>query len=140
MSAFASVEQFRAFTIDDDGLDPLDDAAVERALDRAGRDVERWLGWPAPVTDSPRIDLLTLTAYQAAALARAVCAQSQYRLRLSEEDFAVPEDGIRSIDTGQGGITFAANPPPRFAPVAAEELAGAGLLRRSGTVPPDIAA
>jgi len=137
MASYATVTQFRQYVLDDPAMPPMSDEEVERGLERAERDVDRFLGWPVPVTDSKRIDVLSLTAFEAAALARAVCAQAGYRARIGEEDLAVPEDGVAAI-TGAVTVTFA-DPPPRFSPMAAEELADAGLLLRSGTVPPDAA-
>jgi hypothetical protein len=101
---------------------------VERVLERASRDLDAHLGWPAPATDTLRIDTGTLTPYQVAALKRATCEQATYRLQRGEAEMAVDQDGLASV----AGISFSSMPPPRLGPAVGEALADAGLLRRSG--------
>ncbi len=130
MSAYAAASQFRTYVADTEAAANLDDAAIERLLVRAGRDVENYLGWPAPPLDVPRIDVLALTAYEAAALARAVCAQAEFRATEGEDERIGDTDYL----PGELRVTRTA---PRIGIKAEEELANVGLMRRSLTVAPD---
>lgn len=126
--SYATTEDLTAYVADDPTVelpgDPTD------LLQRAQRDLDRYLGWPAPLTDTPRV--LAVTAYQAAALRRATCAQAAYRAG-REDEIRFPEDGVAGLG---GAIQFNGRRPSRIAPVAEEELAGAGLMRRTLTAAP----
>ena len=111
----------------------LSDEVIERALERASRDLDGYLGWPPPVTDALRLNPLLLTEYEAGCLARATAEQAAYVLQRGAEDVSVDQDGIAAT----GGISFASTPPPRIGPAARDALAGAGLYARSGCAPAD---
>lgn len=127
--AYATVEQFHELTAFNEEVIAAD-AEIEHVLDRASRDLDAYLAWPAPLNDVLRIEVGLLTPYQRACLARATVEQATYRLMRGEAEMAVDQDGVASVE----GIGFASQPPPRIAPQAQEALADAGLFLRSGTV------
>jgi hypothetical protein len=131
--AYATAAAFKAYVIDFDPMD-LSDDAIGRLLERASRDLDAYvLRWPAPFEDGPRVDLLSLTPYEAGALARATCSQAYSRWVRDETDLASNDDRVLTA----GSITFAAEGPPIISPEALAELAGVGthLVRRSPALP-----
>ena len=135
MATYSTVTQFRAYVEHlhgDAGLHALGDEQIERLLERAERDLDGLLGWPAPVAAGPRVDLATLTPFESVALSRATCAQAAFRVLRDETDLVEGFDGIASV----GEVTFSRDRPPVMSPQVAVELSGTGghLLRRSGTL------
>lgn len=131
MTAYATSAQFLQWQHDVD----YDLADVDALLERASRDVDSYLAWPAPVTTGLRIDPTTLSAFQADCLTQATVRQACYRLTVGEEDLA--EGQPRVVSVGQVGL--ATTPPDRIGPDVLVILQAAGLLRRSGCAapPPD---
>lgn len=131
-AAYATVEAFAERMADHpDALANLDAAAIERALEQASRDLDTYLGWDPPEDDDLRIDPDDLSAYAAGCLARATIAQAAMILG---RGWDVLVDDFQDI-AATGGISFASRPGPRLSPAAVEALAGARLVRRTGTVP-----
>jgi hypothetical protein len=64
------------------------------------------------------------------ALSRATCAQVEFALAMGVDVLVGAQDNIASL----GSITFRPGPLPRIGPRVPEELAGHGLIIRSGTV------
>ena len=132
---YATVDDLRAYSADlpRDLFNPGDDQ-VERALERAERDVDRAAGpWPV-FSNGRKFDPPSLTAPQRAALTRATCAAAEFRLIQTEELLVGSDDGISGVP---GGVTFANRPLPRIGPKLIEELAGSGLFLYSGTLAPE---
>lgn len=95
-------------------------------LAAASRDVDVYLGTTYP-------DALLLLPEQVAALAAATCAQALFRDQQDAEQVLGVDDGV----TAMAGVSFSGRPSPRWSPLVAEELAGSGLVVRTGTVLPD---
>lgn len=128
MALYATAADLRSYARDSGVTVPADDADAERVLDRAEIDVDLIAGpWPYLSTgrkfDPPT---LPVTAFQA--LRRGTCAQALFRLAQGEELLIGTADGIAAI----GGIAFSSSPLPRIGPRVWEELAGHGLMVRSG--------
>jgi hypothetical protein len=131
---YASAEQLANYIVDDpEVVLPADADAVERLLERAELQVDQYvIGGPLSPDAALRLDPADLTASQAAALSRSVCAQAAHRLRLGEPFYSEPED----VATGDIRVL---RPAQAVAIRAFEEAAGHGLIQRSGTVhtPPE---
>jgi hypothetical protein len=113
---------------------PDDEAAAEALIERAEGDVDRVLSATLQRDEDSgrKLDPDSLTVAQAAALARAVGAQVEFRLAAEEVEL-VGDDTV----TRAGDMSFGpAQRPP--GPKAVEELAGFGLPWRSGTVAPEL--
>ncbi len=95
-------------------------------LAAASRDVDVYMGTSYP-------DPTILLSAQALALSRATCAQACFRDLQGGEDLLGLDDGVAAL----AGVSFTGRPSPRWTPLVAEELAGSGLVTRSGTVLPD---
>jgi hypothetical protein len=130
MSVYATPADLTEYATDDPSVVLPEGDAQMRALDRAERDVLRYLGAVGQV--GALIVLEALTAYQRDALRRAVCAQAAWRLARGEDDMAGADSDVLTI----GSVTLRAERLPRVGWIAEEELAGAGLLRRSGSAAP----
>ena len=107
---------------------PEDPSSV---IERASRDVEAFLGWPARTEGGPRIRTSDLTVGQLGALTEAVAEQVAFRLVLGEEEITEGRPRVLGLP---GGPTFASDAPDLIAPMARRVLAGSGLLRHAGTV------
>lgn len=132
--AYATIEDLTAY-LREDGIPTAripDDEAAERLLARAEREVDRAIGGPPHPTRRRRLEPSLLTAAQAEALARATCAQASFLLEQRPRTLIGADDGLTSI----GELAFSARPLPRLGARVLEELAGFGLLARSGTVAP----
>jgi hypothetical protein len=75
-----------------------------------------------------KLDPEGLTDVQKAALVRATCAAAEFCLVQGEDSLVGAEDGIASLPL----VAFSGRPLPRVAAKAVEELAGSGLVVRSG--------
>jgi hypothetical protein len=131
VTAYATADLFASLTAHLD-LDVPDD--VDGLLERASRDLDAYLSWPAPLAAGLRIDPAALTAFQADVLQQACVRQAAYRLEVGEEDLV--EGMPRVLNSGPGGISFSTLPPEPIGRDVLVLLAGAGLLKRSGTAPP----
>jgi hypothetical protein len=130
MATYATVEEFIGYTAHLPVTMP--EAEIEALLVRAERDVDALLGWPPVATDTPRVDLDSLTEFERGKLRRATCAQAAFRVLRDESSLVEGPDGIASVD----GLSFSRDPLPSFSPEALLELSGTGghLYRRSGTL------
>jgi len=135
VSAYATVQQFRAWTRHlDDVLDLPEDGshqAIQRLLDRASADLDQYLRWPPP--DDPEAVLpgagrirAELTSWESWCLAKACVEQATYRLLRDESELA---EGASSI-TAAGGVSFSTAAPDLLGPQAAVSIAGVGVLWR----------
>jgi hypothetical protein len=131
MATYATAADLGLYVLDNPGVVlPTDPDAVERLLERAERDVDAVLGaWPL-FASGLKIDPAQLDVVQQAALARATCAAAEFRLVLGEEALVGDEDYLPSEVTI---LRRAANVSPKML----QELAGTGLVKRSGTALPD---
>jgi hypothetical protein len=111
------------------GLRRFGDNAIDKLLERAERIVDLALGPydSRDIVSGLKLDLTTLTAIQRAAASRATCAVAEWILMLGPEFVAGDADYV----SGNLSVT---TPPAKFPPRLAQELAGTGLVRRSGTV------
>jgi hypothetical protein len=138
---YATVEDFRAHadylsnSINISG----DDSVLEELLDRASRDVESYLCFPA-VDDPDDPDAVPdrippLTASQQRSLMRATVSQAAYRLARDEGDLL---EGAPSL-LSAAGVSFSAQPPPPIGPETMMWLSGNPSLWtwRTGCAPPD---
>lgn len=130
MSAYASVEDFENYV---EGWETDDQAALERILERASRDVDRFVGAQYRMQDNGyRFGDLTvnpqaLTQGQIDAVKRSTCAQAEYRITKGEEWFV--EDQYEAVS----GPDFATKGKlPRFGPKAREELRNSGIVKATG--------
>lgn len=121
---YATVADLRGYS-----LSPLtdDDSYLEKILERAERDVDRNAGYWNVLTNGRKFDPVSMEARKRQALARATCAQAEYRLQMGEAFFieAVPAS-VSGDDTNYTGR------PPRFGPKAREEMQDAQLIRAGG--------
>ena len=140
--SYATLDQFGQWTdfpynLNDnkvEGTSETNAYYVERALAQASRDLDSYLGWPAPKDAGLRTDVeKQLSDYQTEMLARAAVAQAVYRLRVGEPLMVDPT----SRHFRDGSNVAVLPRPARYAPGALEALQDAGIYRRSGTVPPD---
>lgn len=134
MSVYASPADLRIYAQDSGVIVPTDDAEVERLLARCEIDIDLIAGpWPW-LSTGRKFDPPTLPVTAREALKRGTCAQSVFRLAQGEDELIGAEDGI----AGFGTLTLRPVTVPRVGPRVWEELAGHGLLIRTGTVPVDI--
>ena len=130
-AAYATAAQFAEAMADHpDALADLEDAAIGRALQQASRDLDTYLGWDPPEDDDLRIDPADLSDYGAGCLARACIAQAAMILGRGWDVVVDDHNDLATVP----GVTFASQSGPRLSPAAVEAMAGARLLRRSGTV------
>lgn len=103
--------------------------ALARLIQRCERDVDTLLlGFGVPNSTGLKYAPATdLQDWQAAALARAVCAQVEYRFNSGESFMASGQ-----YDSWQGPDFAAKGKLPYFGPKVAMELAGTGIARTSG--------
>lgn len=129
MSTYATLTDLRAYAPVAADPGALNDAAAQRVLDHAERDVDAQLAVPAGTARQPsglKYDPATLEAWKRAALSRAVCAQAEYRLVMGEEFFIKAQhENVRGPDFSTSGRL------PEIGPKVDRELAGTGLQRPS---------
>lgn len=123
MTPLAEPEDVIAYLAEFGLAEPPEGEDLDRLVLRASLDVARVLGGPTPP------DPALLTSEQLAALKRGVSAQVEYRLLSGERSFAESEDITAPDVTVLSRWT-------RVGPKVAEELAGHGLFKRSGTAAP----
>lgn len=132
MPAYATREQFEAYV---EGWSTTNPAALDRLLERASRDVDALLGARVPYATGAfagfKIDPGLLLEWERDALARATCAQAEYRFTVGEEDMASgqgagrvsgPDFSVEVPAAGAGGRR-------RFGPKVATELDSITHLR-----------
>lgn len=107
MPTYAQVEDVEAYI---EGWVTGDAGELERALERAERDVDSILG-PIPIsrfsTTGLKLDPTALLAWEAAALARAVCAQFEYRHHQTDAHLAAGR--VTQSESGPDfSVTYAA--------------------------------
>jgi len=125
MPTYATAADVSAFI---EGLVIDDDAAFDRLIERAERDVDSVLTPTALLDTGLRYDPTTLTTGEQAALARAVAAQVEYRLEMGEEFF------VRAQYDYVGGPDFSFRGQLEYiGPKVRRELAGTALLDRVTT-------
>lgn len=128
--AYVTPEEFAEYV---EGWETDDEAALQRTLNRASYDVDRFVGFAWTVqangfrfgdlTENPQgLDVGELTA-----LRRATCAQAEYRIEKGEEFFVHDQHESTSGPdfSTKGKLT-------RFGPKAREELRYSGLRRAAG--------
>ena len=125
MSAWATVEALRELAGDLGVTLPEPDAACERLLEQAERDVQVYGLRTRDVEDA------LLTDEQRQALARAATRQAAWLVELGDDRLG--PDGIASA----GPIGFSREPRPRLSPEALSECCLLGLIRRAGTAAPE---
>lgn len=128
--SYATPDQFTAAT-GHLSLDVPED--LTGLLERASRDIDAFLAWPAAVAAGLRIDVTALTPFQADVLAQACARQAAYRCEIGEDDLV---EGAPRLTAAPGGLAFATTAPDRIGVDVLVLLQGAGLLRRSGCAPP----
>jgi hypothetical protein len=128
MATYATAEQLQDYVADNkEAVVPGDDEGVERLLARAERVVDSVLGpWPY-LSTGRKLDPASLDLAQREALARATCAAAEFELLVGPEWVA----GGMEVMPAQLAVI---RQPARVAPKVLQELAGFGLIRRSGTV------
>lgn len=128
MAVYATPEALTDYIAsNEDATLPGDPVAVQRLLARAERQVDLVVGpWPR-FSSGLKFDPALLDVTQRAALSRATCAAAEHLLVVDASFLAGAED----FAPGEVSILYRAM---RDAPRVLEELAGHGLVRRSGTV------
>ncbi len=142
MATYATAEQVLEYLADSDvelsverdgAGELLPSPRLERLIAHAERDVDRAIGGPPiPLATGLRLDPTTLPAAQRAALSRAVGAAVEYRLSIDPEALVGADDFLPGGDLT---VLRRASRPP--GPRVLEELAGYGLVKRSGCALPD---
>jgi len=127
MAAYASRQELQDYLSGNPVAQLPDEPEVERLLERAQRAVDRVLGrWPL-LSTALKLDPGSLDLVQRAALSRATCAACEHILSLDAEFWSGDDDYLPN----EVSILRRAQ---RVSPRMMEELAGHGLIRRSGTV------
>jgi hypothetical protein len=119
--AYATPEDYAAF----DPSSQMEDTELEPLLATAQKDIDWALGlYGRDVDTGDKINVEMLTAWRAAALAWAVCAQAQYHLFKGEEFFA----SLRPLrqSSREGSIE---GQEPFISPRASAELTRANFYR-----------
>ena len=135
VSVYAAAANLREYAQDSGVLIPADNAEAERLLVRAELDVDLIAGpWPI-LSTGRKFDPPTLPVTAREALRRGTCAQAVFRIAKGEDELIGTVDDIACFGslTLRPGVIV-----PRIGPRVLEELAGHGLLIRSGTVPPEV--
>jgi hypothetical protein len=130
MATYAQLADLTAYLEDSDVSAPTDIFAGARLIERAEFEVDTLLvgfGQPSDETGLKYNPATDLQPWQAAALARAVCAQAEYRLIMGDEFFAQGQ-----YDSWQGPDFAAKGKLPYFGPKVAYELNGTGIARTAG--------
>jgi hypothetical protein len=121
MATYATQTDFEDYS---DGWVTTDPAGLEKVLQAAERDIGRVLGYQGLLADDQVLKLVPaeLTARQRDALARATCAQAEYRIEKGPAFFRQAQYASVSGPqfSTQGRL-------PRIGPKVPEELAGSGL-------------
>ena len=127
--AYLTIAEFE----EDTGATVTDAAEVQRAIDRASRDVDSLLtGWGPPDQDGLRIDPTDdLEPHERAGLRAAVVAQTEYRIEMGPAFFRTNEpDSLSGPDFSQTGRRG------RIADGVFSELTRVGILQTGGRLRP----
>jgi len=110
-----------------EGLTVADDAAFDRKIEKAERDVDRALGlyYGRDDVTGLKIDPTTLTQADADVLSRATCAQVEYRIEMGEAFFTRPQ-----FATVQGPDYATTGTLPYVGPAVMRELEQSPRLLR----------
>lgn len=125
---YAVIADVRGYTILAAGVSDQD---LQTVLERAERDVDGELvepyTWSRVESTGLKYDPVALEMWRAAALNRATCAQTEYRLSMGEEFF------VRAQHTTERGPDFSVSGQlPYIGPKVYRELAGAVLVATPG--------
>jgi hypothetical protein len=127
---YATVGDLLAYLQDNPDVQAPDPDACGRLLERSERRLDTLLG---PHPDTPpgelKLDPSTLTQAQRDALARATCAVAEWALYVGAAFEAGDSEEL-------GPAVTELRPPMRTPPKAILELAGTGLVKRSGCAAP----
>jgi hypothetical protein len=132
MTAYATVADFEAYV---EGWITDNEAALERLLERASRDIDAVIGlFPVITTGNYagfKLDPTTLDDVHRQALARATCAQARHRF--DTDTAAAAEPRQKRVDGPDFKIEYELPAPAatRYAPELVDELAVLGLPRRT---------
>lgn len=125
------------FTAYVEGWTTTDAAALDRLLERAERDVDGLFRnlpiIPSGTFAGRRFDKTKLLVYEREALARAVCAQAEYRWTIGEEELAGGQP--TKVKGPDFEVEHAAGPDGarrRYSPKLRNELAGLDRFRQRG--------
>jgi hypothetical protein len=128
--AYATVEDFEGYV---EGWETTDKAALERALHRASRDVDLYVGFSYSIeSNGLRFGDLEenpkgLDAGDLQALRNATCAQAEYRIEKGEEWFVHDQhESVSGPDFSTKGKLS------RYGPKMREELRYSGIRRAVG--------
>ena len=132
MALYATAADLTAYLLDNAEVTaPTEPAAIERLLKRAERQVDLVLGpYTLDAVTGLKLTPSWLTPAQRLALSRATCAAAEHELAVGSEVMVGTEDYLPP------GLTVLRS-AGRQAPKVAEELAGHGLVTRSGCAPSD---
>jgi hypothetical protein len=132
MPAYATRDDFEAYV---EGWETTNPAALDRLLERASRDIDQALGPRAVYTAGTytgwKLDPTVLQSWEREALARATCAQAEYRFETGERDLVTGEGGD-SVSGPDFSITRPATMGggrPRYGAKVAGELDAIAHLR-----------
>lgn len=126
MSTYATVEDFKEYTDIPAEMLP-DDDTIQKVLNRAELDVDRYIAGTVDETSGLRVDPESLPVWQLQYLVNATCAQAEYRLIVGE-DFFIQGSNDEVI---QGPDFTISGTRRRFGIKAAQELRASGLLLMS---------
>jgi hypothetical protein len=123
LSLYATIEEFEEYMgAGWEGSDPI---VLESTIRKAERDIDEYLGLAATETGYV-YDPTQLDSLGKAALSRATCAQTEYRLVMGEPFFTGVTFGSEGPDVSTKKT------PPRVAPYAKRELIRASLVQIAG--------
>lgn len=126
MAVYATADDLAAYIVDNDEVKRPTGDAAERLLERAQRDVDAVVGpWPR-FSNGLKFDPTQLDVVQADALNRATCAAAEFRLQLGEATLVGDDDYLP-------GDVAVLRRAAAVSPKLLAELAGSGLLKRTGT-------
>jgi hypothetical protein len=134
MSAYATLDEFKAYSPQLFFSDP----DMESALEQASRDIDRVVGAIQRSATAPaglKYDITTLDADSATGLSNATCAQAEFRLLQGPEFFIMPGTETKGPDFtiksggGLGVLRW-------LAPKALDELRSYGLIRTTARARP----
>ncbi len=125
MASYATAEEFETYV---EGWVTDNPDALDRLLERATRDIDRFLGARSTQTIGTyaglKIDPADIETWEADALSRATCAQAEYRFQMGEDFF------VRAQGQEEKGPDFQIKGKlPYLGPKAKAELDASGLRR-----------
>lgn len=135
MPAYATVAEFEEYV---EGWVTDDEATLTRELERASRDVDRFIlnGYPPLNTGAfagLKVDPTLLAAWQADALARATSAQALHRIRTAPASTDAPEPRRKRVKGPDFEVEYVDGDlkgSGRYSPELEAELAPLALFRQ----------